>query len=148
MEGLTVDLIDAHAKMEAAVASLKKLKSEATVSKASGDATKMFYPGMYFADKEFEDKPQVCGGETSAKPVFTEKEAECASACLSDVGECVGYQRTGGLCFLLKTVKTLTYYTGCKKAPAEETVCKLKLEAFQGLNLTPDKSGKNKLALK
>merc|ERR1719181_502460 len=128
------------------------------------DAAAQYYPVMYFVDKEFEEVPQTCGGETLAEPIFGKSKDECAMACDALVGKCVGFsffEKDTSVCFLFGKFKSVQYYTGCeggkdllqttkhskREAPfAAECVAKLSL--FEGTTLKPDKSGKCDMCLK
>jgi len=75
-----------------------------------------YYPIMYFVDKEFEDVPSTCGGDTTEKPIVKASKDDCAAACDNDIHNCVGYQYFGlrsKLCFLFSKFDTAFYYTGC-----------------------------------
>jgi len=131
-------------------------------AEAVEDAAAQYYPVMYFVDKEFEEVPQTCGGETLAKPIFGKSEDECAMACDALVGKCVGFSffdKDSSVCFLFGRFKSVQYYTGCskeedflqtkKKREAPYTAsCKAKLSLFEGTTLKPDRSGKCPMCLK
>jgi len=135
-------------------------------AEAEEGAAAQFYPLMYFVDKEFEEVPQTCGGETLAKPIFGKSQDECAMACDALVGKCVGFsyfEKDTSVCFLFAKFKSVQYYTGCgdggkadflqttkqskKEAPFTAT-CVAKLSLFEGTTLKPDKSGKCDMCLK
>jgi len=125
-------------------------------------AAEQYYPVMYFVDKEFEEVPQTCGGETLAKPIFGKSQDECAMACDALVGKCVGFsffEKDTSVCFLFGRFKSVQYYTGCakeedflqtrkKKTMASTVSCVAKLSLFEGTTLKPDKSGKCDMCLK
>jgi len=124
------------------------------------DWEKTYYPIMYFVDKEFDNVPATCSGELLGKPVLKYNPDECAAACDSLVGKCVGFaflEDKGGVCFLYSKFKTAQYYTGCggsflqtKKAltrdgPPKKAVtgpfeaqCVAKLQFFEGTSLKPN----------
>ena len=126
------------------------------------DAAKQYYPVMYFVDKEFEDVPSTCGGETIAEPIFQKSQDECAMACDALVGKCVGFsffdKDDSSVCFLFEKFKSVQYYTGCdsekflqmqsKKEAPYTASCVAKLSLFEGTTLKPDKSGKCDMCLK
>jgi len=129
------------------------------------DAAMQYYPVMYFIDKEFEEVPQTCGGDTLAEPIFGSSKNECAMACDALPGKCVGFgffEKDSSVCFLFEKLKSVQYYTGCdssdskflqttkhskREAPFEAT-CAAKLSLFEGTTLKPDKSGKCDMCLK
>jgi hypothetical protein len=129
-----------------------------------------YYPLMYFVDKEYEDVPSTCGGTWDGHSIYGVTIDECATAC--DVTkvepDCSGFFYTKSLCLLFSKFKSVTYYTGCKEVSLHarkvvkehsvhgaklgnfsyDTGCFAKLEDFVNTNLSPDPTGKNKLALK
>jgi hypothetical protein len=125
-------------------------------------AADQYYNIMYFVDKEFDEVPSTCGGETLAKPIFGKGEDECAMACDALVGKCVGFsffEKDTSVCFLFGRFKSAQYYTGCggeedflqvkkKKEAPYHAACKAKLSLFEGTTLKPDKSGKCDMCLK
>lgn len=158
-EKITRDLLAAIAKAEASTAKLEHLKEQAVGNEehAKADMDKLYYPVMYFVDKEFQTVPSTCGGEAAAKPMVASI-AECAGACeaLGSL-KCVGFQHYPGdtnLCVLFSDVKTASYYTGCDKGSAflqkgdAAPKCVVKLSEFQGTSIKPDPSGKCKGCLK
>lgn len=134
-------------------------------AEAEEDVAAQYYPVMHFVDKEFEEVPQTCGGDTLAKPILGKSKDECAMACDALVGKCVGFshfEKDSSVCFLFEKFKSVQYYTGCdasdadflqttrqtkKQAPYTAT-CVAKLSLFEGTTLKPDKSGKCDMCLK
>jgi hypothetical protein len=127
-------------------------------------AADQYYSIMYFVDKEFEEVPSTCGGETLEKPIFGKSQDECAMACDALPGKCVGYsffEKDTSVCFLFGRFKSVQYYTGCggeedflqvknhKKREGPYTAsCVAKLSLYEGTTLKPDKSGKCDQCLK
>jgi len=131
-------------------------------AEAVEDAAKQYNSVMYFVDKEFEEVPSTCGGETLAEPIFGKSQDECAMACDDLVGKCVGFsffdKDDSSICFLFEKFKSVQYYTGCdsekflqvqsKKEAPYTASCVAKLSLFEGTTLKPDKSGKCDMCLK
>lgn len=142
---------------------------------AEEDAASQYYPIMYFIDKEFEEVPQTCGGDTLNEPIFGKSQDECAMACDELVGKCVGFsyfekdtihaRKKEEVCFLFEKFKTVQYYTGCESDSSKgkflqttgrsnkrqgpfTITCRAKLNLFEGTTLKPDKSGKCDMCLK
>jgi len=161
-EKLTAELKTAAAKAEEMTEELQKLNEQATTSGDSANSTKLYYPVMYFVDKDYVDAPSTCGGEAAAKPIVGSFDG-CAEACEKSVGKCVGFTYLAdkdGLCFLHSSISSATYYTGCGKAEKTKflqrsaasepdgTKCVVKFAMFDGTTLKPDPSGKCKECLK
>lgn len=123
--------------------------AEADPDADSKDLAKEFYNFMYFVDKDHKDTMSTCAGDAVEKPLVGSKD-ECAMACINDVHDCVGFNyfegEDSGLCFLLSSFKTATYYTKCKDQ--KEAVCMAKFSSFEGTTLKPDGSGKCKECFK
>jgi len=67
----------------------------------------------YF-DEADADVPSTCSGPSVAKPVVGKSYAECASACDLLKSDCIGFTFFPSLmCFLHRSVMTVTYYEGC-----------------------------------
>jgi len=160
IEALAEKLAAATAQADASATVLKKLLFKATAPD-SKDTAKLYYPAMYFVDKEFQDVPQTCGGDAAAEPLLGSIDG-CAEACesLGSV-KCVGFQyypSKKGICVLFSKVTSATYYTGCKSEkflqtekkpfPAGAVKCMLRFSNFEGTSIKPDKSGKCKGCLK
>jgi len=80
---------------------------------------KHYRPIMHFVDKKHEAVPSTCTGELVDEPVLSYTANECAAACDSLVGRCVGFSffwSDGGVCFLYSKFKAVQYYTGCEPA--------------------------------
>merc|ERR1719215_1573284 len=96
------------AKGEKAIDDMKALLAQAAPN-ATGivNASKAYYPIMYFVDKKFTDVPTTCSGVTTKKPLLGSMDS-CARACDADVHNCIGFSyfpKAGdltedGLCFL------------------------------------------------
>eukprot|EP00928_Gymnodinium_smaydae_P072414 TRINITY_DN5577_c1_g1_i2.p1 TRINITY_DN5577_c1_g1~~TRINITY_DN5577_c1_g1_i2.p1 ORF type:complete len:424 (+),score=112.90 TRINITY_DN5577_c1_g1_i2:63-1334(+) len=155
-EKIIADLLAASKKANASADELVALAEQA-VAPAGKDAGKLYYPVMYFADKNFTDVPTTCGGTLAEKPLVGTFE-DCASACeRAGALYCKGFSYFAssprGLCFLLSDVSSAFYYTGCAKKAflqraASDTKCVLKFSAFEGTSIKPDGSGKCKACLK
>jgi len=140
-------------------------------AKQEEDAAALYYPVMYFVDKEFEEVPQTCGGDTLAKPILGKSKNDCAMACNALVGECVAFsfvEKDSSVCFLFGKLKSVQYFTGCgspEKSPMKKgeflqgtsiskstapftATCVAKLSKFEGTTLKPDGSGKCDICLK
>jgi len=145
-------------KGDKAVAELDKVKGLASAPTASANASKQYYPVMYFVDKAHAKAPQTCGGDTVAKPIVGADLDSCATACDKLPHDCVGFSFYAGaknLCFLFSKFKTAFYYTGCgsflqsaEMAAPYEVKCMAKFAKFEGTTLKPDGSGKCKNCLK
>jgi len=171
-EAVTAALQGAASRATTQNETLAALNAKAAPKSEDNGASKLYYPIMYFVDKNFTDAPSTCGGSAAADPIVGTHDA-CAQACEAAVGKCVGfgYFASGSLCFLFSEFKSVTYYTGCleasppkkgnkflqsvasqpkDKAPlaAADTKCVAKFANFEGTNLTPDPSGKCKGCLK
>jgi hypothetical protein len=164
-EALTAKLVKHFASVEAMQKEDKALYKTAVTPTEDG-SEKLFYPVMYFVDKEFREVPSTCGGTPVGEPLVGDF-AGCAAACETHVGTgeaagCVGFQHMptedAGLCFLFSDFKSATYYTGCKAAAflqksslagaMADTKCMAKVSEFEGTTLKPDPSGKCKQCLK
>jgi len=172
-EAHTAALQAAASRATAQNETLAALNAKAAPTSKDNGASKLYYPIMYFVDKNFTDAPSTCGGSAAADPIVGTHDA-CAEACEAAVGKCVGfgYFASGSLCFLFSEFKSVTYYTGCPEAAspapkgkkflqsvasqakdkasaaAADTKCVAKFADFEGANLTPDPSGKCKGCLK
>lgn len=136
---------------------LEELKELAAPPTAAVNASKQYYPMMYFVDQEQKDTPQTCGGDVVNKPITGGSLDQCATACDALTNECVGFSYYGGaksLCFLFSKLKTAFYFTGCGKsflqtaAAPFDVKCLVKFSKFDGTTLKPDASGKCKQCLK
>lgn len=159
MEKATKGLEEVTAKADASEKDLAKLEEEAIAPESDTNASALYYPVMYYVDKEFVSMPSTCGGTALGEPVVGDYEG-CSEACEKTAGKCVGFTYLStpdqGLCFMFSELKTATYYTGCegaaflqKKAKAgTEAKCAVKMSEFDGTTLKPDPSGKCKQCLK
>jgi hypothetical protein len=134
------------------------------------NASKQYYPVMYFVAKEFADVPSTCAGDMVGQPMQADEDT-CAAMCDNHIHTCVGYQFFGhpplfdkGKCVLLSKLKAAVYYTGCGTGQDEVSVkflqkdkqtgvpfearCVVKFSKFQGTTLKPDGSGKCKRCLR
>lgn len=167
-EKLTADLKAATAKAKTQLGALSALEKQA-IPPEDGEASKLYYPVMFFVDKEFEEVPSTCGGVAAAEPLVGTSEG-CAQACEALGEGCVAFQyiqkKTAegtdrGICGLFNKLKTATYYTGCAKegsaaflersanrADVDDTKCMVRFADFRGTTLKPDPSGKCKACLK
>jgi len=167
-EKLTASLIKSYNAAEKLGKELTVLHAKGIApSNIKGEPEKLYYPVMYFVDKEFVDVPSTCGGKLAADPLVGSMSG-CAVACettmgVAGVGGCVGFQYMpsgdSGLCFLFSEVETAFYYSGCgakeekgsflqRKKEAADTKCVLKLSEYEGTTLAPNPSGKCKACLK
>lgn len=122
------------------------------------DAAKQYYPLMYFVDKEHEDVPSTCGGETLGEPMMGQSMDACAAACDARPGKCVGFsffEKDSSICFLFSKFESVQYWTGCdaaaflqKKKSSGTATCRGKLQSFEGLSLKPKGNGKCDICLK
>lgn len=122
------------------------------------DASKQYYSLMYFVDKEHEDVPSTCGGETLGEPMMGQSMDACAAACDARPGKCVGFsyfEKDSSLCFLFSKFESVQYWTGCdaaaflqKKKSSGTATCRGKLQSFEGLSLKPKANGKCDICLK
>merc|ERR1719473_1357084 len=161
----TVKILEVTEAGEKAMANLNSMDKWLWFGNPADDNGKLYYPGMYFVDKKYENVPQTCGGEVASGEGMIGSYEECATGCNNQgSNNCVGFQffpgpATKGACQYLRTVTSITYYTGCDKSsaclqaktelhPIKDYICALKFSEFNGLDLTPDKSGKNKMSLK
>lgn len=152
-------VLEVTAKAEASARALAKLEEQAIAPESETNASALYYPAMYFVDKEFVDMPSTCGGNLVGEPAVGDYEG-CAEACEKTAGKCVGFSYLAtpdiGLCFMFSTIETATYYTGCgnsmflqtKVTQGIEAKCAVKMSEFVGVTLKPDPSGKCKLCLK
>jgi len=107
-------------KANAASEDLAGLQKQA-VPPRGPDSSELYYPVMYFVDKDYKDVPSTCGGKSLGQPIVSGY-GGCAGACEAAAGKCVGFSyMEGGLCFLLSEVSSATYYTGCDKAEEPAT---------------------------
>lgn len=121
----------------------------------NANATKEYYPLMYFVDTAFVNYSTTCGGDLATKPLFV-NETQCATVCNALLTSCAGFgffkpkqtQGSSSVCFLFSKLKSATYYTGCKDEPQNQAKCSLKFASFVGTSLKPDPSGKSTWALK
>merc|ERR1719335_964399 len=138
MDRLAEDLDSAAKTAEPEIQSLTTLNSKAFPASATDGASELYYPIMYFVDKSYLDSPSTCGGLPVGDPIIGSYN-ECATACNTAVGKCVGfgYFASGRLCFLFSEFSSVTYYTACDPA-ANATKCVASFQDFNGVSLTPD----------
>jgi len=168
---LVADMKGLWPKVKAATKEAKAMKELASpvFSNATSwtQALSQYYPVMYFVDKAFVDAPSTCTGKAVNKPMVYLSASECAMACDAAVTPpaCTAFSHfatTGGLnglCFLFSELKSVTYYTGCKKeaptfflqrrgdkkggrAKEKGVACRAKLSKYDGTSIKPDPSGK------
>jgi len=114
-EKITADMTALVTKANAASEELAELQKQA-VPPRGPDSAELYYPVMYFVDKDYKDAPSTCGGKSLGQPIVSGYSG-CAGACEAAAGKCKGFSyMEGGLCFLLSEVSSATYYTGCDKA--------------------------------
>jgi len=163
-EALIDDMDKASTNGQAQIEELTSLLDASGPEELPKGATKEYFPAMYFVEKEFAEVPSTCGGKMVGQPLVGTMD-DCAAACDSKMGGCVGFsyfpRKKSGLCFLLDKFKSVTYYSGCKKEKEEEkmllqtqqnldrreagdTKCMAKFSMFDGTTLKPDPSGKCK----
>lgn len=124
-EDLTARIETAVAKGETFVEELEALTAKAAPEEGSNASASLYYPVMYFVDKDFKDVPSTCGGTSVGEPSYGTF-STCASSCDAAVGTCVGFSfiakeiapsndlpGSEGLCFLFSKLLSATYYTGC-----------------------------------
>jgi len=150
-EKLLQSMGEAAAQGVAVVEELEGMVKQAQ-PEAVMNASKLYYPVMYFVDKASQELPSTCTGTAAEKPMVAGSMDACAAACTADVQECVGFSYmpgesgADGLCFLMAKLRTATYYTKCQGAPP--VACMAKLSEFEGTTLKPDPSGKCDICLK
>lgn len=162
-EGVLKEMEQYSAAAEEKVEEMQALLNKVNVTEVIPEQADQYYSVMYFVDKAHTDVPSTCSGKAVGKPIYGSLDA-CASACDADVHSCVGFSyfqpaspskdyEGFGLCFLLASFKTLTYYTGCGSSGAallqeiggaNTTQCRAKFSKFGGTSLKPDGSGKCK----
>lgn len=128
---------------------------------AANGSSALYYPVMYFVDKDHTEVPSTCGGNPAQEAIVSDFQG-CAAACTAAVGppSCVGFsylsQGAEGLCFLFNALTSTTFYTGCSSSAflqrsikdAAGTKCMAKFKDFEGTSLAPDPSGKCAKCLK
>jgi hypothetical protein len=115
LEDMTSNLHETIEKAKALSDELEELQKEALPPRGP-DSAELYYPVMYFVDKQYSEAPSTCGGKALGKPILGGYSG-CAGACEATAGKCVGFSyMEGGLCFLLSELETATHYTGCDKA--------------------------------
>jgi len=156
-EGITAKMKELTTSADKGVEALEELVHLASPEfKDTMNASKQYYPLMYFVDKDFTGVPSTCGGDMLMKPITNATFDTCAMACDAEVHNCVGFSFFASkLCFLFSKFTTVTYYTACstsflQKAPTmdEQVTCVAKLEDFEGTSVKPNPSGKCKGCLK
>jgi len=163
-EALIEDMDKASTKGQAQIEELTSLVDASSPEELPKGAAKQYFPAMYFVDKEFAEVPSTCGGAMAGEPLVGTMD-DCAAACDSKMGDCVGFSyfphEKSGLCFLLGKFKSVTYYSGCKKEEkllqtqlnlgrraAKDAKCMAKVSVFEGTTLKPDPSGKCKQCMR
>jgi len=163
-EALIEDMDKASTNGQAQIEDLTSLADASSPTDLPKGATKEYFPAMYFVDKEFAEVPSTCGGKIVGEPLVGTMD-DCAAACDSKMGDCVGFsyfaRKKSGLCFLLGKFKSVTYYSGCKKDKKDKkekkrrrrraaggTKCMAKFSMFEGTTLKPDPSGKCKQCMR
>eukprot|EP00929_Paragymnodinium_shiwhaense_P047542 TRINITY_DN2410_c0_g1_i2.p1 TRINITY_DN2410_c0_g1~~TRINITY_DN2410_c0_g1_i2.p1 ORF type:complete len:454 (-),score=198.95 TRINITY_DN2410_c0_g1_i2:93-1454(-) len=161
MEKATDALVEITGEAAASEKALGKLEEQG-IAPEGGKSGDLYYPVMYFVDKEFKEVPSTCGGPLAGEPLVAEDFEGCAAACEKTAGKCVGFNylasSEGGLCFMMSELDTATYYTGCeekkevflqkKVREGTEAKCVVKFTDFEGTTLKPNPSGKCKQCLK
>lgn len=90
------------------------------LNRHEGERLKQYKNIMYFVDREFEEMPSTCGGESVKKPIIAESAQDCAGACDAEGNACVGFSYVAvkgpkeALCFLFSKFKSVAYYTECE----------------------------------
>lgn len=121
-EELMKNMEEAATEGAAAVEEMQRMVALAVPNITHGldNASKAYYPVMYFVDKEFESVPSTCTGTAAERPMIATMDS-CARACDEDVKDCVGFSyypvvdddQVNGLCFLMSKFKTVKYWTNC-----------------------------------
>lgn len=118
---------------------------------------KQYQPLLNFVDKEHANSPSTCAGTWYKNPILNASVDECATACEAQVNEpgCIGFSiYKGGFCYLFSKFTSVTYYSQCPPIAEQgtsddvSTQCFAKLKDFDGVNLSPDSTGKCKFCLK
>jgi hypothetical protein len=130
----------------------------AEVSEPEKDASKQYYPAMYYVDKKAVGLPSTCAGDLLLDPILGDVDA-CATACNKNFQTCIGFSHFApdNLCFMLSNFKSAVYYPGCEKKGEKEektlkflqqgrednpdVTCYAKVSRFESTSLAPDPSG-------
>jgi len=89
------------------------------LKETEGEPLKQYSPIMYFIDREFEEMPSTCGGDTLKKPILASDAQDCAAACDAEGIACAGFSyfeldgQKSKLCFMFSKFKSVQYYTEC-----------------------------------
>uniref|UniRef100_A0A7S0ADX7 WSC domain-containing protein n=1 Tax=Pyrodinium bahamense TaxID=73915 RepID=A0A7S0ADX7_9DINO len=152
-EALTSSMEKLVADAEDAAETLDELDALASPSgaeySAAANATKQYFPLMYFVDKKYAKMPATCTGKPVSKPMVAVSTDECAHACDAQVESCVGFSfipSPGGaspsICFLFSKLTEVMYYTECRGVGGESMACMAKLNKFEMTSVRPDPSGR------
>lgn len=115
----------------------------------ASDASKQYYPIMYFTSDDYRNKtvmleermwhaPATCTGDL-LQIIFGGVADDCANACDGLPGKCIGFNYfafNDGMCFLLETLETVQHWTGCTQYdnPSPfESQCYGKLSQLEGV---------------
>jgi len=97
-----------------------EFEEDTEFKKVEGEPVKQYHPIMYFVDREYEEMPSTCGGDTLKKPILAKDVQQCAAACGAEGIACAGFSYVelksadDKVCFLFSKFKSVTYYTECK----------------------------------
>merc|ERR1712217_85209 len=110
----------------------------------TGDAIEpLFYKIMYFVDKTYQNETTTCSGDLLDRPIMGKTSLECGRICDRRGQECKGFSYyPQGICFLMKKIKTVRYYTECEADPAKLTdfkdaSCNVRFSDYQGTDISP-----------
>merc|ERR1719265_1900065 len=89
------------------------LYEDGELQDVKGEPVKQYRPIMYFVDKEFDNVPSTCGGDTVRKPMLAESADDCAHACDAEGIACAGFSYVelkdskDKVCFLFSKFKSV-----------------------------------------
>lgn len=152
-EKITVELNKLTEQANNAYKDLMKLQDSVSPRVFADDMESGYYPAMYFVDKKVAHVPQTCAGTMIGDPIVGKNFAECARACDLNVHECVGFSFfPSRLCFLFSSVTSVTHFSGCSNLSTSgllnRVTCGMKFSKYNGIDITPDPSGKRSHRLK
>lgn len=106
------------ANMEEVIADHFEIVPEQDAPPAPVDRKELYYPVMYFVDRQHEQEMSTCDGEMDGKPLMGLSMDECAAICDSKIHSCEAFNYFShgkGICILFTKLTSITHYTGCKK---------------------------------
>lgn len=105
----------------------------------------LYYNIMYFVDKQWQEAPTTCSGDLLGKPIVGKTYMECGRICDRRKPDCKGFSYfPGGLCFLMREIHTVTYYSKCEDSSMMDTLdavsCSVKFSEYEGTSIAPTSS--------